>query len=81
VSPPVYPPGTTAVVGEAQEPACLNSYLICGSPQVTNRVTGPVLAGAYRVRPDLSYEPVLVDDVKVETKPFTLTYSLKPEAA
>jgi len=81
VSPPVYPPGTTAVVGELSDPACLNVYLSCGSLQVTTRITGPVLAGAYRVTPDLAYEPVLVDDVKITTKPFTLTYSIEPEAA
>jgi peptide/nickel transport system substrate-binding protein len=32
------------------------------------------------VRPDLSYEPVLVKHVTVETNPFALTYQLKPEA-
>src|SRR5262245_52209978 len=80
VSPPVYPPGTTAVVGESQEPVCLNAYLTCGSLQATLHLTAPILAGAYRVRPDLTYEAVLVSSVDVETKPFTLTYHLKPEA-
>jgi peptide/nickel transport system substrate-binding protein len=80
VSPPVYPPGTTTVVGESQEPVCLNAYLTCGSLQATFHVTAPILAGAYRQRPDLTFEPVLVSSVDVEVKPFTLTYHLKPEA-
>jgi peptide/nickel transport system substrate-binding protein len=70
----------TIVVGQDQEPASLNSYVSLGATRATNNVTSPVLSGMYRVRPDYSYEPVLVDHVRVETKPFALTYHLKSEA-
>ena len=80
VSPPVPPPSDVAAIGESQEPPCLNVYLASCASDVTRQVTGPVLVGAYRVRPDLSYEPVLVERVRVGTTPFSLTYYLRPEA-
>jgi peptide/nickel transport system substrate-binding protein len=70
-------PTTTAVVGEQQEPACLNVYLVCGLP---SQAANAVLAGAYRQKPDFTYEPVLVESVTVDRDPFTLTYRLKQEA-
>ena len=67
---PVATPETTAILGEAQEPNCLNAYLVSCSLEITEVISGAVLSGAYRVRPDLSYEPVLVEHVDVEnTRP------------
>jgi peptide/nickel transport system substrate-binding protein len=54
-------------------------YLTC-AVDTTRVIASPVIAGAFRVRPDLSYQPVLVDRVKVDTSPFTLTYHLKQQA-
>ena len=73
------PPSRVAVIGESVEPPCLNAYLTCAL-DVTRVIASPVIVGAFRVRPDLSYEPVLVDRVKVETSPFTLTYHVVPGA-
>lgn len=77
-------PGGTAVLGQLQEPACLNPYLVhCGGAILTP-VVSPVLPGAYRQRPDFSWEPVLVDRVTVtHERPdrwFKLTYRLEEAA-
>jgi peptide/nickel transport system substrate-binding protein len=76
--------GGTAVVGQDQEPTCLNLYHVNCSFLPTRLVTSPVLAGAYRQRPNLSFEPVLVDRVTVRpataTSRFKLTYRLEPGA-
>lgn len=75
--------GGTARLGLPQEPSCLNAYLsqCFGSPLLA---TGPVLAGAYRQRPDFTFEPVLVDRVRVEHETsvswFKLTYRLERDA-
>ena len=70
------PPSRVAVIGESSEPSCLNPYLAQCASEVTRTVMSPILVGAFRVRPNLSYEPVLVDRVKVDTSPFTLTYHI-----
>ena len=43
-------------------------------------ITATALAGAFRVLPDSSFEPVVVDGVDVETAPFRLTYHIKEQA-
>lgn len=73
-------PSRTAVVAIDIDPPCLNSALDTCNLAVAYWVMKTTLAGAYRVRPDFSFEPVLVDRVEVETDPFALTYSIKPEA-
>ena len=72
--------GGTVVVGTpaGAEPACLN-FLI-ESCRVAPRLVRLVLAGAFEVGPDLSYRPSLVSGVTRTTKPFTLTYHIRPKA-
>lgn len=79
-----YDQGTAVVGVPSGQLACLNLLRTpCQQPQ-TFSTAGVALAGAYRIRPDLSYEPVLVDDVEVETpskkRPFALTYHIKEAA-
>ncbi len=74
------PPTDVAILGESQEPPCLNVYVTACALDSTRLATTPVLAGAYRVRPDFSYEPMLVDRVTVGSSPFTLTYHLRDDA-
>ena len=70
----------TAVVGLDLEPPCLNVLLDDCNFVVANTVTSTTLAGAFRVRPDFSFEPVLVDRVDVQSQPFALTYHIKRKA-
>lgn len=75
------PSPRTAVVGMDQEPRCLNVLLDPCAPQVASPISGSVLAGAYRERPDFTFDPVLVERVDVATDPFTLTFHVRPAAA
>jgi len=73
----------TAVVGLQGDPQCLNMLRTpCGGNSWWT--AGVAVAGAHRVSPGLSFEPVLVDHVDVQrptrTRPFALTYHIKPEA-
>ncbi|MGH3071215.1 MAG: ABC transporter substrate-binding protein [Gaiellaceae bacterium] len=74
------PPPRTAIVGIDFDPFCLNALLDRCNAELIQRVMDAVLVGAYRLRPDYGYDPVLVDHVDVETGPFVLTYHVDPEA-
>jgi peptide/nickel transport system substrate-binding protein len=74
------PPARTAVVGIDYDPPCLNPLLGACDIQWPHEIAGAVLAGAYRERPDFSFEPVLVERVDVAADPFTLTYHIRPDA-
>lgn len=71
---------TEAVVALDLEPPCLNVLLGGCNFAVVESTAGPALAGAFRVRPDSTYEPVLVERVDVEREPFALTYRIADDA-
>ena len=73
-------PSRTAVVGIDFDPPCLNVLLRGCNFAVSSTIVGPALAGAFRVLPDFSFEPVLVDRVDVQAQPFALTYHIKQRA-
>jgi peptide/nickel transport system substrate-binding protein len=73
-------PAKTAVVGIDVDPPCLNALLLDCNFAWTSWIAGTALAGAFRVLPDFSFEPVLVDRVDVQAQPFALTYHIKQEA-
>jgi len=70
--------GGTVVFGPTIEPPCLNALLsTCGYTLAIEKVLTP----AFALAPDLTLKPRLVSGVVVTTKPpFTLTYSIRPEA-
>ena len=69
------------VVGMEQEPACLNVVLADCNTAWGWWIANLAVAGAFRLQPDGSYQPELVDHVDVTTSPtFSLTYHLKPQA-
>jgi peptide/nickel transport system substrate-binding protein len=72
--------GGAVVVGTpaGTELACLN--LLIQRCEVPPALLRQVLEGAFEVAPDLSYQPNLVSHVTTTTKPFTLTYHIRPEA-
>lgn len=78
--------GGRLIFAAEQEPTCLNGLLAACNGTWTSWTAGISLAGAYRVAPNFSFEPVLVDHVDVETRPatdkrpFALTYHIKDEA-
>lgn len=73
-------PTRTAAVGIDFEPPCLNVLLGDCNVNVAHTIASTVLSGAFRVRPDFSFEPVLVDRVDVQSEPFVLTYHIKRKA-
>jgi len=72
--------GGTVVFGAEQEPGILNGDIIGGNLFWGSMVISPVFPSAYRVFPDFSFRPDLVTTVKVQTKPFRLTYFIKKNA-
>jgi peptide/nickel transport system substrate-binding protein len=74
------PKATTIVFGAEQSPECWNVLLADCNLFWSGILTGPVLQGAYAVYPDLSKQPQLVSGADVTTKPFTVTYHIRPEA-
>src|SRR5688572_22481428 len=57
--------GGTAVVGIDLMPPCFNVYLLDCNLFIVSQIAQVALPGAFRIRPDFSYEPVLVDRVDV----------------
>jgi peptide/nickel transport system substrate-binding protein len=74
------PPARTAVVGVDFFPPCFNALLDTCNVQLLHAVMDATLAGAYRLRPDYTFEPVLVDHVDVQADPFELTYHIQSGA-
>ena len=72
--------GGTIVFGAEQSPECWNVLLADCNLFWSGILTGPVLEGAYAIYPDLSKRPQLVSGATVTTKPFTVTYNIRPEA-
>ena len=72
--------GGTAVFGAEFEPPCVNPYVNPCPQFFTRLATVPTLAGAYRQRPDFTFEPVLVDRAPVRESPFSLTFHIEPRA-
>ena len=73
---------TTIVFGAEQEPPCLNGALAGCNNTWTSWTVGIAFPGAYRQRPDFSWEPYMLDgEAKiVSRKPFTLLYKIKKNA-
>ena len=67
-------------VGIDLEPPCLNPVLVECSFSWTAWIAGTALVGAFRVLPDFTFDPVLVDRVDVQAQPFALTYHIKQQA-
>jgi peptide/nickel transport system substrate-binding protein len=71
-----------AIVIASQEQTCLNMLLrACRSGGISLLpAIKQVLGGAFEVTSDLTYRPNLVSRYEVATKPFTVTYHIRPEA-
>ena len=73
---------TTIVFGAEQEPPCLNGVLAGCNNTWTSWTVGVAFPGAYRQKPDFTWEPYMLDgEAKiVSRKPFTLLYKIKQRA-
>ena len=73
---------STIVFGAEQEPPCLNGLLAGCNNTWTSWTVGIAFAGAYRVMPDFSFQPQILDGEAriVSRKPFTLLYKIKKQA-
>ncbi len=74
------PSTDVATVGIDADPPCLNPLLAACTFGPGQWITATALAGAFRVLPNSSFEPVIVEGVDVETAPFRLTYHIKEQA-
>jgi len=74
--------GGNVVFGADQEPRALNTYVLHGSNQAaTTLILNTMLYGAYRVTPNLQFQPQLIQGhPRVTRNPFTLTYRIKRNA-
>lgn len=73
--------GGKVVVAVDVEPQTLNSYLVAGSLALNAFIADKVVLGAWRVTPDFGYAPALLaGEPVVSTDPFTVTYSIRPDA-
>jgi len=75
------PSGGTVVFGAEQEPTILNTQLVGGDLFWTAQIMSPVFPAAYRIFPDFSTRPDLVQDGSVTKKsPFTVVMHIKKNA-
>jgi ABC-type transport system substrate-binding protein len=73
--------GGTVVFGPVQQPSCLNPLVSSCAVITSFWVTDKVLTPAFLRAPDSSLRPALVSRVEyTNTRPFTLTYHIRPEA-
>ncbi|MGZ8697393.1 MAG: ABC transporter family substrate-binding protein [Gaiellaceae bacterium] len=73
---------TTIVFGAEQEPPCLNGVLAGCNNTWTSWTVGVAFPGAYRQKPDFTWEPYMLDgEAKIVSRsPFTLLYKIKQNA-
>ncbi len=73
--------GGKIVVAVDLEPQTLNAYLVAGSLALNAFLADKVVLGAWRVSPDFGYVPALLSgEPTVTTNPFTVTFSIRPDA-
>jgi peptide/nickel transport system substrate-binding protein len=73
--------GGTILFGDEQEPTILNPFLIDGNSLVTTKVTTNVFPDVYKIQPDFSLAPSLIDgEAEITEDPFTVTYTIRDDA-
>jgi peptide/nickel transport system substrate-binding protein len=73
--------GGTVLFGDEQEPTILNGWLIDGNSLVTSKVQVNQWPGAYRIQPDFSYAPYVLDgEAEFTEDPFAVTYTIRDDA-
>src|SRR4029450_3786952 len=70
----------TMVIGLEQEPGILNGWITGGDALATVYATSPMLSSAYRLKPNMVFQPELITRVNVQQNPFRLTYFIKKNA-
>jgi len=73
--------GGTVIFGAEQDVDCFSPILDdCNQFWNSVMVWSPTLAGAFEVQPNFSYKPYLVTSVRVQSRPFRLTYNIRRNA-
>jgi peptide/nickel transport system substrate-binding protein len=72
--------GGTVVFGADQEPNLLNTFITGGDHFWAGQITGIVIVGSHVLTPAFVYKPYLISKVKVQQRPFRLTYYIKKSA-
>jgi peptide/nickel transport system substrate-binding protein len=70
----------TMVIGLEQEPGILNGWITGGDALATNYVASPMFSEAYRLKPNMVFQPELITKVKIQQNPFRITYYIKKNA-
>ena len=73
-------PGGSVVFGADQEPNLLNTFITGGDHLWAGMIANNVIAGSHKLTPAFVYEPYMISKVKVQKKPFRLTYYIKKNA-
>ena len=72
--------GGTVILGADQEPKILNPFLTDGNLYWLSVIVGQVFEGSFELNQDGEYVKELITDATVTSKPFTVTYKIKPNA-
>jgi peptide/nickel transport system substrate-binding protein len=72
--------GGTVVFGADQEPNLLNTFITGGDHFWAGLITNQAIVGSHVLTPAFVYKPYLISKVKVQQKPFRLTYSIRKNA-
>jgi peptide/nickel transport system substrate-binding protein len=70
----------TVIFGADQEPGILNTYIIGGDLFWGAQAVSPVFATSFRVFPDFSFRPEVIQKATITKKPFSVTYYIKKNA-
>ncbi|HVM20736.1 MAG TPA: peptide ABC transporter substrate-binding protein [Egibacteraceae bacterium] len=69
--------GGTVILGADEEPSTLNAAVEEGNTFINGYIATAVLSPLWRITPEHTFEPLLLEDAEVTTDPFTVTYRLK----
>lgn len=77
-SPPDRVDGGTVIYGADDQPTTLNAAVVEGGTLINAHITAAVLSPLWRVRPDFTFEPLLLAaEPELSFDPFTVTYTLQ----
>ena len=70
--------GGTVIFAAEQQPTTLNAAAPTGATEVNDLIWSAVLSPLWRITPDQSYEPLLLDgEPELGSDPFSVTYTLR----
>lgn len=72
--------GGTVIWAPDDRPTTLNAAVEQGNTSINGHITAAILSPLWRIRPDFTFEPLLLDgEPKITHDPFAVTYTLKKD--